>query len=246
MFGVLLFGAAFGGWPEDPTLRPLSMEVPACFGRPTVMISAGHGAPDNHGNTGVWGQREEDVTLALADDLAERLSPHVDVVLARSGDERPTYDARIAKLHASGADWLVELHTDWRVGTTPWAESPFGPVYRTEGAAGFSVLYRHQGPLAEGRQTLARSLARQLLAIGLPAYDGRDYMAVYDRDTEVDGVFLDLRGLRMLWKPRVPSAIIEVHHASDPVETLHWRTEPVRAAFATAVLAGLVDARGCP
>lgn len=236
---------ALAAWPVDATLTPPTPEVPACWTPPRVMISAGHGAPGNHGNTGVWGQREEKVTEDLALDLQRRLAPHVDVVLSRAVGERPSYDQRVERATAADVLWLIELHTDWRGGGTVWADSPYGEVHRHPDAPGFSVLYKHDGPLTDQRQALARALATRLSAMGLPAYDGRDYGTKYDRD-EVAGVFRDNRGLLMLRRPTMPSVILEVHHALDPLETLHWRTEPVRAAFAATVLDALIGLRGCP
>lgn len=230
---------------------PAEAPVPACWDPPVVMISAGHGgppmkagAPVNDGNLGVHGQREAVEMLALSLDLAERLEPHVRVVLSRQPGERVSYDRRLERLHASGAVALIELHSDTRCGDPyVWADSPWGEVYRCDDAPGFTVLYEDRNALGPRAASLARSLAEAMVGAGLTVYTG-GYGTLYDFD-EVPGVYRDRRGLKMLGKPQVPAVIIETHSAIDWDESLLWREPETHARFAHAVLAGLVAHLPC-
>ena len=106
--------AAPPGWPQPDAPLERLPQRPAVGPRKTVMLSAGHGTGSNIGNVGVHGQLEQDTTLALATELAERLRSldRFDVVLAREGAERPSYAQRVEEAERLGVDVLVELHTD--------------------------------------------------------------------------------------------------------------------------------------
>lgn len=220
------------------------MSLPTCWIPPVILLSAGHGAPGNLGNLGVHGQREADVTLELALDLKARLEPHVVVELARKPGESPSYDDRLAQQATSRAVLFVELHTDARSGGAVWADSPWGEVVWNDEAPGFSVLYDDRNALAPKAASLARSLARAMTNAGLTTYI-QGYADKYDFD-EVPGVYRDRRGLKMLRNPTVPAVLIETHHALDFDESLAWRTDEVKQAFANAVLDGLIAYVGCP
>ena len=206
---------------------------PAVGPRKTVMLSAGHGTGSNIGNVGVHGQLEQDTTLALATELAERLRSldRFDVVLAREGAERPSYAQRVEEAERLGVDVLVELHTDSRGPYEVWARTPERVVYRNDHDPGFSVLFRDKGPLAEAHASLARTIAHSLMETGFPAYDGASYGRRYARDA-TPGAFRDRRSLYMLRTPRMPAVLVELHHALDYEESLRWREPRVREAFA--------------
>ncbi|TNE92549.1 MAG: hypothetical protein EP330_00990 [Deltaproteobacteria bacterium] len=103
---VLLSLTALASWPESCVL-PEATAPGTREARPTVFLVAGHGTATNHGNTGVEGQREGDVTLALATDLADRLTPRFTIVQGREKDETPSYDTRLVRLTASGAPLMI-------------------------------------------------------------------------------------------------------------------------------------------
>ena len=71
-------------------------------------------------------------------------------------------------------------------------------------------------------------------------------LALYDPDATQGGVFIDRRPRRqrvyVLRKPRIPSVIIETHHALDFAENARWTEDRTLATFAAAVEAGLLDA----
>lgn len=217
----------------------LSVSAALATCAPSVMLSAGHGAPGNDGNLGVHGQREADVTLELALDLALRLAPDVRIRQARDRGERPSYEERLLRLQYAPVQAMVELHTDWRDGGSVWADSPWGEVYRNDGSPGFTVLFSEEAPA--GSRELARAIARRMVGEGFMPYDGRSYGDKYDAD-EVPGVFVDRRGLMMLRRPAKPAVIVETHHAIDFEESLAWRTPEVHLRFAEAMRAALSDA----
>ena len=61
---------------------------------------------------------------------------------------------------------------------------------------------------------------------------------------QLPGVFVDRRDKRifMLRSPVMPSIIIETHNAVDDREARSWNQPHTREAFATAIVAALIDA----
>jgi N-acetylmuramoyl-L-alanine amidase len=234
-------------WPEEGgQLRNPVIEVPPGFRRQTVFVVAGHGASGNEGNLGSWCTREQDFTLEAADALSALLdgTGRFDVVRARTGEQRPSYAARVRHLARSGATAMIELHSDARADAlVANAVSEAGETcWRDDGEPGFTVLVRDIGapaPLVAERLALARTLAEALAGAGFPAWVGDNYEGLYEAD-EVAGVWHDRRGLYMLRKPTVPSVIIETHNAFDGRETVRWSEPETHDTFGRAVLAGLI------
>lgn len=223
-------------WPaEGAVVSPLPQR-PAFGPRKTVMLSAGHGAGSNIGNIGVHGQIEEETTLEVVLDLAERLRAldRFDVVLARAEGDRPSYQARVARAEALRVDALVELHTDARGDAVVWAYHADRAILRVDDEPGYSVLYRDKGEIADDRAGLARAVATSLAEAGFPAYDGASYTGLYELDP-TPGAFKDRRYLFMLREPSMPSVIVELHNALDYEESLRWREDRVKEAFAFAM-----------
>ncbi|HWI87692.1 MAG TPA: N-acetylmuramoyl-L-alanine amidase [Sphingomicrobium sp.] len=83
-------------------------------GRPIVVIDAGHGGRDP-GARSVSGEiAEKDLTLALADELRDRLVERgrVRVALTREGDQYLTLDDRAAVARRLDAAMFVSIHVD--------------------------------------------------------------------------------------------------------------------------------------
>lgn len=233
-------------WPAGGaplTITPLV--VPEGFGTRRIVVDAGHGAPNNGGNTSCYGEREQDVTLSQARDLAARLSVAgpFEVRLARDGAIVP-YADRLAGAVAWGADAIVSLHTDARAGVRSFRN---GAAWCTDGAEGLAVLYSDEGAndVVTPRRTIARAIGRRIADAGLWPYLGDDYAGLYAPD-EVPGVFVDRheprRRIMVLRRSVVPLVIVETHNALDPDEPLRWREPATADAFAAAVAQGLVDA----
>jgi N-acetylmuramoyl-L-alanine amidase len=246
MTGVLM-GLIMAAWPALDA-RVSMLETPFPRGRALkVFVDAGHGAPNNRGNTGCYCQKEQDHTLAVARHLAFVLSTlgPFDVRLSRS--KQPSkYQSRIAAAEAWQADAIVSIHSDARGVLGQW--SPFGgePVcLRNTEAPGFSVLWNDEGQrdVVEARARLARAVGRRLRGAGFRPYDGSDYQGLYRHDAEELSGWIDDRPtdkrVYFLRASKIPSIIIETHHAMDPQEVLRWEDGRTVDAFALAVAQAL-------
>ena len=213
-----------------------------------VLIDAGHGAKDNHGNTGLHCQRERDVTLSIAFGLATRLSlmGPFEARLSREDEAEPSYPARKAQAEAWPADAVVSLHTDVRGAAKPFMTAAC-TSWRNDHAPGFSVLWSAEGPAELGlkRQRLSWALTDALSAAGFKAYDGVDYRGLYDVEPEHVGSFINRANHgKRIWFLRsleVPTVIVETHHALDFDEVERWREMRTRNVFAYAIAKGLLD-----
>lgn len=236
---------ADGGFPAgDVRLVPLIL--PSGSPPLRVFLDPGHGAPDNPGNTSAFCEPEQLFTLSLAEDVARELEAlgAFEVALSRRG-ELVDYHERVREAEVWGAEVFVSLHSDVRGEGEPWSPAPGQRCVRSREAPGFTVLVSDGGAAAESRLALARATAHWMGAAGFSAYDGRDYGAVYAPDRA--GVFLDRHAAEerifVLYRPSMPSILIETHHALDDREVLRWREPEVRAAFARALAAALLEAR---
>ena len=105
----------------EPPAQTTAPRTPAAkVGRPgrgpaghvrTVVIDPGHGGKDP-GARGVTGSDEKDITLAIAQLVAERLSedPQIRVVLTRTDDTYVSLEQRTAIANAQGADLFLSIH----------------------------------------------------------------------------------------------------------------------------------------
>ncbi|MFM2370534.1 MAG: hypothetical protein RIS85_256 [Pseudomonadota bacterium] len=89
------------------------VEGPADVSRPLVVIDAGHGGHDP-GASGAQGEREKDLTLALAKSLQAALlaDGHVRVAMTRSTDRFLVLEERADIARRLGADLFVSVHAD--------------------------------------------------------------------------------------------------------------------------------------
>ena len=119
---VFAFGASGSGAAAQASLTvdlppPANDRIygaPDARGRPIVVIDAGHGGRDP-GATSVSGEvAEKDLTLALADELRDRLVERgrVRVALTRADDRYLTLDDRAAVARRLNAAMFVSLHMD--------------------------------------------------------------------------------------------------------------------------------------
>ncbi|MBL8950277.1 MAG: N-acetylmuramoyl-L-alanine amidase [Myxococcaceae bacterium] len=236
-------------WPRAlaPLVQlPVAVEAPKRKWR--VLIDAGHGAKDNHGNTGLHCQRERDVTLSIAFGLATRLNlmGPFEARLAREDEAEPSYQARKVLAEVWPADAVVSLHTDVRGEAKPFIEGSC-MSWRNDARPGFSVLWSDEGTAALGskRQRLSWAITDALSAAGFKAYDGVDYVGLYDSEPEHVGSFINRRNHgKRIWFLRsleVPAVIVETHHALDFDEVERWSEMRTRNVFAYAIAKGLLD-----
>jgi N-acetylmuramoyl-L-alanine amidase len=237
-------------WPApDAPLTVQPLKVPKGYRKKRLYLDAGHGYRGNRGNSSVTCEDEADFTLRVAEDLARRLEAtgHFKVRLSRRAGQQAAYRARISEAESWGADAFVSLHSDARGEAFWWEAAPGQRCLRQDTTPGFSVLWADDTaePLKTRRVTLARALASRMGQAGFLPYNGVDYVNLYDGDTEQAGVFVDRHepGYRimMLRRPRIPSVIIETHHALDFEEAERWKEPRTLEAFAAAVAQGLVD-----
>lgn len=89
------------------------IEGPADTSRPLVVIDAGHGGHDP-GASGAHGEREKDLTLALARSLRDRLlaEGQVRVAMTRDDDRFLVLDERADIARRLGAALFVSVHAD--------------------------------------------------------------------------------------------------------------------------------------
>lgn len=238
-------------WPgEQASLTAPVPAFPAGSGLVRVMIDPGHGAPNNTGNTSSFCVAEQDAMLEVASALADRLEAtgHVAVRLARDGDRRVEYSARIEEAARWGADAFVSLHSDVRGRIERWSPSPGRDCPVAVDAPGFSVLYSDEGEpdLWARRLALGRAVARRMGQAGFLAYGGAAYTGLYAADEQVPGVFVDRHAAEqrifVLRRAVMPSILIETHNALDPREAERWTDPETLDAFGAAVAAALGDA----
>lgn len=233
-------------WPAPgATLSVPDLRLPPPGVPHRVVIDAGHGAPNNRGNTSCRCEREETFTLAAARAVAGRLEATgaFDLRVSREGDRPVTYHERVEDADAWGAEAFVSLHSDVR-----------GKPERREGGCpvsvlspGFSVLWSDEGEatLVARRAALARRVAARLEEAGFLPYDGAEYTGLYAPDAAQRGVFLDRHALEerifVLRRPTMPSVLVETHHALDPREVTRWDDPFTLDVFAAALGAALLD-----
>nr|WP_240806619.1 N-acetylmuramoyl-L-alanine amidase [Polyangium spumosum] len=234
-------------------LVALTPRFPAGFGVRRVFVDPGHGAAGNPGNSSCFCREEQDFTLAAARALGEHLraTGAFDVRLARENAGPVAYQARVEDAEAWGAEVFLSLHSDVRGQTgEKWNPAPGRECVVNLAAPGFSVLWSDEGEpkLAEARHALARAVARRMRDVGFWAYGGVEYGDLYAVDPEQAGVFVDRHApaqrIFVLRRPKMPSVLVETHHALDPREAKLWDEPQTLAAFASAVAAALVDVLG--
>lgn len=238
-------------WPSAAA-RVVAPEVafPADFGVRRVFVDAGHGAPNNPGNTSCFCVDEQDFTLFAARELARRLDAtgHFEVRSSRDGRDVVTYADRVAEAERFGAEAFVSLHSDVRTRADRWSPAPGQSCPVSYDAPGFTVIYSDEGDpeRAIARRLFAQAEARRLEEVGFPAHDGAAYGPLYEADAVQAGVFVDRHApdqrIFVLHRPSMPSILIETHHALDPREALRWTEAATLDAFAAATAAALVDA----
>jgi N-acetylmuramoyl-L-alanine amidase len=197
-------------------------------------LDAGHGAPNNRGNTSWNGEREDDATLRLVEELAPRVEARgVRVRLLRAPGQVVPYWERVAR--AQGLDAVVSVHTDIREGGST---SPASRIDVT--SPGFAVLVSDEGDAdtVTPRLSLATELERSLRARGFVAYDGRGYAGSYERVGV--GAWVDRhptpQRVYLLYAVEAPTVLLEAFHALDPREDALFREPATLDALASAVV----------
>ncbi len=231
-------------------LSPLGFVFPPAFGVRRIFLDPGHGAKNNTGNVSCFCRDEQEFTLEVASALSDRLKAtgHFEVALGRESLSPVDYHARVDAAEAFGAEVFLSLHSDIR-GQTGELWRPFGDkeCVVSLNAPGFSILWSDEGEsnLVLRRHHVARSLGKRMSSAGFLPYSGIEYAGLYEHDAVQAGVFVDRHApeqrIFVLRRPRMPSALIETHHALDPREARRWAEPKTFDVFASAVAASLVD-----
>ena len=110
---VDVYGRRSDDPPEGDGGSPGEMRLPSALrSMQTVVLDPGHGGRDP-GAIGVGGIREKEVTLKLAEALAEDLRAEgFNVVLTRKDDRAVSLEERTAIAEAAGGDVFVSLHAN--------------------------------------------------------------------------------------------------------------------------------------
>jgi N-acetylmuramoyl-L-alanine amidase len=248
-------------WPSThPPLERVALPAQATARKLKVYVDAGHGAKDNHGAVSCTCENEEDFTLRTASALAAALGAtgRFEVKLSRSGDERPSYLTRTVEAEKWKADLLLGIHFDVRGVAYPWEPEKGKQCWRAPllvddetDAVGFALLWSDEEAATHPERSrsadFGRAIALRMAEAGMRPYRGYDYQGLYVADDAAPGGFIDRHRPRqrvwMLRKPRVPSIIIETHHALDLEERARWDEPATLEAFGAAVAAGLLDAQ---
>lgn len=254
--------SAEGAWPSAAApLTVLPARFQEGFGKRRVYVDAGHGAPQNPGNTSCFCVEEQAFTLIAARELATRLAAteRFEARVSREEGALREYSDRVDEAERWGAHVFVSLHSDVRKkpvhggGSGP-AGGPSAPAPPDAGsppcptsydAPGFSVLYSDEGaaPRVQLSLDVARAVAGRMSDAGFFAYDGADYGALYAATPSAPGVFVDRHDpgqrIYVLKRPKVPAILIETHHALDPREAARWSEPKTFDAFAAAVARAL-------
>ena len=221
-----------------------------------VYVDAGHGSKDNHGASSCTCEDEEAFTLRTAEALMKALAAtgRFELKLSRTGDAKPSYATRVSEAERWKADVILGIHFDVRGMAYAWKPEPGKQCWRTplfqtygEETGGFSVLWSDEDsatrPEREKSAQVGRTVALKMAETGMIPYGGWDYQGLYDADS-VPGGFIDRHVMRkrvwMLKKPRVPSIIVETHHALDPLERARWDEPATLEVFASAIAAALL------
>lgn len=221
------------------------VEGPADTSRPLVVIDAGHGGHDP-GASGANGEREKDLTLALAKALRDQLlaDGRVRVAMTRDTDRFLVLDERSDIARRLGADLFISVHADA-------AESP-----AARGATVYTLSDKASDAVAEA---IAQRENRSDIINGVPLGDKGEVVS----SILVDLARREMRGRSMRFGDLVvrestgklrfhatpqreaafvvlksldlPSALLEAGYISNPEDAQAMRKSAWRKGFARSV-----------
>jgi N-acetylmuramoyl-L-alanine amidase len=217
-----------------------------------IAIDAGHGG-DDPGAIGKYGTREKDVVLAIARELAQRISsePGMKAVLTRNGDYFLTLRDRMRRARSQEADLFVSVHAD---------------STRNRRIDGSSVyILSQRGASDEASRWLAERENASDLIGGVSLDDKDDVLAsvLLDLSQSASLIASEAAAQRVLRRlnqvgeirkpqvqqarfvvlksPDIPSMLVETAYISNPNEEMRLRAQPHQAKLADAIHQGLHD-----
>jgi N-acetylmuramoyl-L-alanine amidase len=217
-----------------------------------IAIDAGHGGEDP-GAIGKNGTREKDVVLAIARQLALKISaePGMRAVLTRNGDYFVPLRDRMRRARAQAADLFVSIHADSirdrRVdGSSVYILSQRGA---TDEASRWLAERENASDLIGGVSLDDKDdvLASVLLDLSQSASLSASQIAAervlrqLNRVGEVRKPQVQQARFMVLKSPDIPSMLVETAYISNPQEEQRLRAPPHQAQLAAAIHQGVHD-----
>jgi N-acetylmuramoyl-L-alanine amidase len=224
--------------------------APSEGGRDVIIaVDAGHGGQDP-GAIGPNGTREKDVTLAIAQALAERINaePGMRAVLTRDKDEFLELRDRIHRARVARADMFVSVHADSIADRNISGASVY--VLSVHGASNEAARWLAErenaadlmgGVRLDDKGALAPVLldATQSEIIGVSASAAERVVGALENVGEVRKAQVQHAGFVVLKSPDIPSMLVETAYISNPVEERRLRTASQQARLADAIASGV-------
>ncbi len=236
---------------RDTAPQPVTAaHAPGDGGRDVVIaVDAGHGGQDP-GATGLNGTREKDVTLAIAQALAERINaePGMRAVLTRDRDEFLELRDRIHRARVARADMFISVHADSIADRSITGASVY--VLSVHGASSEAARWLAErenaadlmgGVRLDDKGALAPVLldATQSEIIGVSASAAERVVGALENVGEVRKAQVQHAGFVVLKSPDIPSMLVETAYISNPAEERRLRTASQQARLADAIASGV-------
>ena len=243
--------AAPASVPRDAAPQTITAaHAPGDGGRDVVIaVDAGHGGQDP-GAIGPSGTREKDVTLAIAQALAERINsePGMRAVLTRDRDEFLELRDRIHRARVARADMFISVHADSIADRSISGASVY--VLSVHGASNEAARWLAErenaadlmgGVRLDDKGALAPVLldATQSEIIGVSASAAERVVGALENVGEVRKAQVQHAGFVVLKSPDIPSMLVETAYISNPAEERRLRAASQQARLAEAIASGV-------
>lgn len=174
-----------------------------------LALDAGHGGEDN-GALGVNGVKEKDLTLKIANRLAQMGEAYnVKVVTIRPGDNAISLDERIAKANSLSADVMVSIHVNK---PEPGNTSVFN---------GFDIMVEKRSNKYAESRILGSAIAAQLQSV------------------QIQSRLVD-KGLHVLRNVNMPAVLIECGYLDNALDIERINNDTQLDKLCSTILNGLV------
>ncbi|MFY7835444.1 MAG: N-acetylmuramoyl-L-alanine amidase family protein [Novosphingobium sp.] len=221
------------------------IEGPADTSRPLVVIDAGHGGHDP-GASGAKGEREKDLTLALARSLRDRLlaEGQVRVAMTRDDDRFLVLDERADIARRLGAALFVSIHADAAQSTSARGATVYTLSDKASDAVAEAMANRENtadainGVSLDGRGDVVSSILVDLARRDMRSSSMRfGELVVREAEGKLrfhatpqrEAAFVVLKSLDL------PSALIEAGYISNDEDAQAMRDPAWRKGFSGAV-----------
>ena len=213
-------------------------------------IDAGHGGKDP-GAIGAGGEREKDVVLAIAKQLAEFINaePGFRAVLTRTGDYFIPLRERTRLARAAGAHFFISVHADAALNTAARGASVYALSERgaTSEAAKWLAERENNADLVGGvtLDDKDRVLASVLLDLSMTASLteslelGGEVLEELGALTRLHSRRVEQAGFMVLKSPDIPSVLVETGFISNAEDARNLASDGYRERVARAIFRGV-------